>query len=75
MKEFQTLAFDLRRCRKEVKEFQKFLTTRDCLGEKEHIRPFFEKRPHLSALIGLYNPNIIHADLLAYQYPLEPRKN
>jgi hypothetical protein len=70
MKEFRKLAFDLRRCSREVGDFQRFLKTRQDLKEEEHIRPFFEQRPHLSVLLGGYNSNISHFDQLAYQYPL-----
>src|SRR5262249_36890133 len=70
MKEFRKLAVDLQRCRKEVGALQKFLAPRRELKEEQHIRPFFEKRPYLSAFIGVYNPNIVHFDLLAFQYSL-----
>jgi hypothetical protein len=70
MKEFRKLAFDLRRCRQELVELQKFLATGADLNEEEHIRPFIEARHHLSAFLAVYNPDITRFDLLAYQYPL-----
>lgn len=70
MKEFKTVSFDLRRCRKEIDDLRQLLATRKELKEEQHVRPFFEKRRQLSAFLAVYNPNIVHFDLLAYQYPL-----
>lgn len=70
MKEFKTLSFDPKRCRKEIDDLRRLLTTGGDLKEEQHIRPFFEKRHQLSAFLAVYNPNIVHFDLLAYQYPL-----
>jgi hypothetical protein len=70
MKTFTHLTFDVRRCRKEAGQLQTLLATHKDLKEREQIQPFFEKRRHLSAFIAAYNPNIVHFDLLAYQYSL-----
>lgn len=60
MKEFKTLSFDPKRCRKEIDDLRQLLATRGDLKEEQHIRPFFEKRPQLSAFLAVYNPNIVH---------------
>ena len=70
MKEFLQLAFDLRRCHKEVQDLRKFLSSRRDLKEDEAIRPFFESRHHLSALIASSNYSMVRFDRLAFQYPL-----
>lgn len=70
MKTFQPLTFDPVRCRKEAREFQKWLARRPLLDEKKHILPFFQKRQHLAALIGAYNPNVIRFNRLAFEYAL-----
>src|SRR5262249_44531942 len=46
------------------------LLRRPVLKEQEHIRPFFRRRRHLSALCGLYNTSIARFDRLAWEYQL-----
>jgi hypothetical protein len=70
MKTFEPLAFDPARCRKEVGELRRWLGRHPTLEENRHVRPFFRKRPHLSAFIASYSPNVIRFDRLAYEYPL-----
>jgi hypothetical protein len=69
MKNFEEHAFDLTACRNEVLELRELLR-RPVLKEQEHIRPFFRRRRHLSALCGLYNPGIARFDRLAWEFPL-----
>jgi hypothetical protein len=70
MKQFHRLVFDPQQCLKQAFQFQRLLASHRSLKEDEHIRPFFEKRRHLSALLACYNSNIVRYDLLAFQYPL-----
>ncbi len=70
MKTFEPLAFDPARCLKEVSELRRWLGRHQQLEEKKHIRPFFRKRRHLSALIAAYNPNVIRFNRIAFEYPL-----
>jgi hypothetical protein len=70
MKKFEPLAFSAKQCRKEVSELQKWLQKHQDLKEAQHIRPFFEKRRHLSAFLASFQPNMIRFNRIAFQYPL-----
>ena len=70
MKKFEALAFSPKQCRKEVAELQQWLRKNQDLKEHQHIRPFFEKRRHLSAFLASVHPKMIRFNQLAFQYPL-----
>jgi hypothetical protein len=61
---------DLAACRKEVLELKQLLDNSADLSERKDIAPFFKARPQLSALTGIYNPDIARFDLLAWEYVL-----
>ena len=52
MKEFLTVPFDLEQCRAELAAFRALLDGKEELEEAADIKPFFEARPQLAALIG-----------------------
>jgi hypothetical protein len=70
MKQFLKHALDLSACRREVAALKRLLDRSARLDENTHIRPFFRKRRHLSALCGLYHPHVARFDLLAWEYDL-----
>jgi len=51
MKEFETIDFDIEKCRIELSEFGTLLTSRPILKERDDILPFFKARKQLSSLI------------------------
>jgi hypothetical protein len=69
MPDFEAHVLDLVAGRTQVQELKDLLAANADLHEK-HFRNFFQPRTHLRALVGLYNPNIARADLLAWEYPL-----
>src|SRR5689334_63352 len=70
MKKFLDIQFDPKSCRAELKEFADLLKAKQELSENKDILPFFRKHQQLSALVGLYHPNIVVADRLAYEFQL-----
>src|SRR5262249_5294164 len=58
------------RFRKEVEELRDLLASKRTLQERKDILPFFRQRPHLAAACGDYNPSLVRADLLAWEYDL-----
>jgi Domain of unknown function (DUF4263) len=69
MPDFFAHALDRVAVRVEVADFRALLQGNSGLKEAA-LRAFFGARPHVSALIGLYNPSVKRADRLAYEYPL-----
>jgi hypothetical protein len=65
MKEFMDISFDPARCRRELKAFQRLLQSKEDLGERDDIQPFFRRRHQLSAFIGTFAPDIGPATRLA----------
>jgi hypothetical protein len=70
MKAFESLIFNLTRCRKEVAELRQWLAQHPILDEKRQILPFFRQRRHLSAFVGSYGQDIDRYDRIAFEYPL-----
>lgn len=70
MKAFIPLAFDANRCRKEALQLRALLAAKGHLKEREHILPFFRKRPHLAAACGYYNTSFVHCNCIAWEYDL-----
>ncbi len=70
MKSLESFTLDPKRCAQEVDELRRWLRRHPQLDERKRIQPFFQKRPHLSAFLASYNPDIIRPDRLAFQYPL-----
>lgn len=70
MKVFDTFAFDLAQCRRELDELQVLLNSQVTLAERAAILPFFRARRHLSAFIGAYFPYLARPDRLAFEYDL-----
>jgi len=69
MPDFAAHTLDLSVCRSEVEELRILLERGANLPEAT-MREFFQARPQVSALIGLYNPAIVRFDLIAREYPL-----
>ena len=69
MKILEHLEFDLALCRRQVGELCDWLDAHPALGERA-ILDFFRRRPHLSAFVGSYSPNINRFDRIAFEYPL-----
>lgn len=69
MPDFQPHTLDLAACRNQVEELKALLDGSADLGEAA-FHAFFEVRPHLRALVGLYNPSLTSPDRLAWQYPI-----
>lgn len=70
MKLFEGQTFSLKTCLEEVTQFAALLESQSELSEREHVLPFFRKRPQLAALIGTYVPDIANPDLVAFEYDL-----
>jgi len=70
MKEFETIDFDIEKCRIELSEFGTLLTSRPILKERDDILPFFKARKQLSSLIGVYHPGVMVVDRIAHELPL-----
>lgn len=64
------MAFDPAQCRADLDAFERLLAENRDLSEREQILPFFRAHPHLSLLLGVYNPGVVAIDLLAYELPL-----
>src|SRR4051794_4751404 len=69
MPDFIAHTLDLAQCRSEVEDLRVLLENGASLAEAT-FREFFQARPHISALIGLYNPAVVRFDLIAWEYPL-----
>ena len=70
MKEFETIRFDVDRCRIETQELRDWLARKTDLKERKDVLPFFKARKQLSAFIGSYHPDIERNDLVAHEFPL-----
>jgi Domain of unknown function (DUF4263) len=69
MPDFVAHALNYSVCRAEVEELRSLLRANPQLGERR-INRFLRNRPHLSALIALYNTAITRFDRLAWEYRL-----
>jgi hypothetical protein len=67
MKSFDVLRF---RRRQGQLQLRNRLASPRPLRERADILPFFRRRPHLSALCGVYNPTLFHFDRIAWEYDL-----
>jgi hypothetical protein len=70
MKELKKLAFDPKKCRREIEQLNGLLQSKKSLVERKEIQPFFRKREQLTAFLGTYIPDIGPANRLAYEFPL-----
>jgi hypothetical protein len=70
MKEFLKVSFDLDQCRRDLADFRALLDGKQELEEAADVKPFFEARPQLAALIGSWGLRMSRCDLVAYQYQL-----
>jgi hypothetical protein len=68
MPDFIPHALELAEAHAEVAEFRALLQSNPDLREAV-LLGFFRARPHLTALIGHYNPDAGRGDLLAFEYP------
>ncbi len=69
MPDFAAHTMDGIAARVEVAELRAYLLANSDLKEVA-LRAFFGARPHVSALMGHYNPAVKRVDRLAYEYPL-----
>jgi Domain of unknown function (DUF4263) len=69
MPDFAAHTMDGIAARVEVAELRAYLLANSDLKEAA-LRAFFGARPHISALMGHYNPSVKRVDRLAYEYPL-----
>jgi len=70
MTNLQTLTFDLAQCRVGLNELDDLLARNATLAESRQILPFFRQRPHLSALLGSYDPHLRRYDRVAFELRL-----
>jgi hypothetical protein len=69
MKEFKTIAYDLKQVKKELAQFHTLLRSQANLSERNDLQPFFRKREQLTAFLGTYVHNIGPGTHLAYEFP------
>lgn len=69
MKHFDPHVLAIEECREEVAALQDLLSQTADLPERR-IRAFFRSHRHLSALCGLYGPEIARFDRIAWEYDL-----
>jgi len=67
---FMALTFDPAQCRADLDLFERLLAENPDLSEREQILPFFRAHPHLSLLLGVYNPGVVAIEILAYELSL-----
>ena len=67
MKTFEPFQFDYQVSLRELEDFERLLSTKDELSERDDILPFFKQRKNLSALVGALNPNIVNFNRLAFE--------
>jgi len=65
---FVKVAFDLPKCKKEVNELGRLLTSKADLSEKRDILPFFRTRDQLCAFIGTFARDIGPASEIAREF-------
>ena len=70
MKELQSFQLDFAQCGTELDKFRQLLDARDELSERKDVLPFFKKRRHLSALMGLLAADLITPTRLAYEFSI-----
>jgi len=69
MKDFIEFEFQPRICGTQLAEFQELLR-KPSLSERDDILPFFRNRPHLSAFVASYHPQINRFDRIAFEYDI-----
>ncbi len=57
-------------CRADLDEFDRLLTAKTQLSERDDILPFFRAHPHLSVFLRSYHPNVNAYDRLGVEVPL-----
>lgn len=70
-KEFEQITFDKESFKAQLRDFRILLSDNLELRERENIKPFFEERKQLSALIGSRCfPGFVKPDRIAFEYDL-----
>ncbi len=64
---YVNVAFNFKKCKKEVNELGQLLKTAQ-LSEKNDILPFFKTRNHLCAFMGTFAPDIGPAPIIAREF-------
>lgn len=62
--------FDRLACRADLDAFADLLAAQAELSERDAILPFFREHPHLAALLGSFNPNVVSYDRLGFEVGL-----
>jgi len=57
-------------CRRDLADYERLLTDKAELSERDDILPFFRAHGDLAALLGTYHPNIVVCDRLGVEVPL-----
>jgi hypothetical protein len=68
MTKLMPFAFDIKQCKKELKEFGDILRKNVTLSEQKIVLPFFKKSKHLGAFIGFMHSNIGRFDRFASEF-------
>lgn len=68
MKSFDAHNFCYKQCKAELLEFEKLLSDKDELSEKNDLSPFFKNSRNLVSLIGQLHPGITKTDKYAHEY-------
>jgi hypothetical protein len=67
---FDPINLNITQLRKELDEFEAFLSSEDHLKEREQIAPFFKQRKHLVAALGYTHAGIAHPDRVSTELSL-----
>jgi hypothetical protein len=70
MKKLDEIGFDYALCRQQFEEFREWLAAKNDLSERGDVLPFFQGRPHLAVLFGMFNPRIAWADRIAWEFDI-----
>jgi hypothetical protein len=70
MRSLEAIEPDPARLRRELDELEQFLSTGAPLKEREHVAPFFKKRPQLAAALGFACNEVQYVDRFAIELGL-----
>lgn len=70
MKRLEEIAFDYPLCRKQVAEFRTWLASKEDLSERGDVLPFFRRRPHMAALLAMFNQRLAWADRIGWEFDI-----
>jgi hypothetical protein len=70
MKTFQPVALEFPLCSQHVDAFERLLTSKDELREREDVLPFFRQHEQLAVLMGMFNSRISWVDRIAWEFDI-----